>query len=92
MICSRPCDPVKRLSRCAIQANPSYFGLYNSTTILGLGNGGIVLPKNGSDPVGFTFEVQRSTNMVDWPALETFTRSVPLPGSKNFLRVTFDTP
>lgn len=76
----------------AIQANPSYFGLYNSTTILALGNGGVVLPKSGIDPVDFTFEVQRSTNLVDWPVLETFTRSVPLPGNKNFLRVTFDTP
>ena len=76
----------------AIQANPSYFGFYNSTTILGLRNGGVVLPKNGNDPVSFTFEVQRSTNLVAWPTLETFARSVPLPGNKNFLRVTFDTP
>lgn len=75
-----------------IQANPSYFGLYNSTTILALGNGGIVVPKSGVDTAGFTFEVQRSTNLTDWPVLETFTRSVPLPGNKSFLRVTFDTP
>lgn len=76
----------------AIQANPDYFDLYDSTSILDLGNGGVVLPKTGADPVGFTFEVQRSTNLVDWPALETFTRSVPLPGGKNFLRVTLETP
>jgi hypothetical protein len=75
-----------------IQANPSYFGLYTSTSILSLGNGGIILPKTGDDPVSFTFEVQSSTNLVNWPALETFTRSVPLPGNKNFLRVTLDTP
>jgi len=75
-----------------IQAHPSYFGLYDSAGILGLDNGGLVLPKGGSDPVSFTFEVQRSTTLVDWPVLETFTRSLPLPGNKNFLRVTFDTP
>jgi hypothetical protein len=76
----------------AIQAHPGYFDLYDSAGILGLGNGGVVLPQNGSDPVDFTFEVQRSTNLTDWPPLETFTRSVSLPGGKNFLRVTFDTP
>lgn len=76
----------------AIRANPAYFGLFDSTTILSQGKGGIVLPKNANEPVGFTFEVQRSTNLTDWPVLETFTRSVPLPDGKNFLRVTFDTP
>lgn len=76
----------------AIKANPDYFGLYSSTSILSLGNGGVVLPKTGNDPVGFTFEVQRSTNLTDWPVLETFTRSVSLPGGKNFLRVTLETP
>lgn len=76
----------------AIQANPSYFGLYNSTSILGLGNGGVILPQVGTDPVNFTFEVQHSTNLTDWPALKTITRPVPLPGGKSFLRVTLDTP
>jgi len=76
----------------AIQANPSYFGLYSSTSILGLANGGVILPQVGSDPVSFTFEVQQSTNLTDWPVLKTITRPVPLPAGKSFLRVTLDTP
>jgi hypothetical protein len=76
----------------AIQAHPDYFDLYDSTGILELSDGGIILPQTGTDPVGFTFEVQRSTNLSTWPPLETFTRSVALPGGKNFLRVTLDTP
>lgn len=76
----------------AIKANPGYFGLYNSAGMLQLTNGGVVLPQTGNDPVGFTFEVQHSTNLSTWPPLETFTRSVVLPGGKNFLRVTLDTP
>jgi hypothetical protein len=76
----------------AIQAHPDYFGLYDSTSILELTDGGVVLPQTGNDPVGFTFEVQHSTNLSAWPPLETFTRSVALPGGKNFLRVTLATP
>ncbi len=76
----------------AIQANPDYFGLYDSSGMLGLGNGGVVLPQAGEEPVSFTFEVQQSTDMISWPPLETFTRSIPLPGGKSFLRITLDTP
>lgn len=76
----------------AIQDHPDYFGLYDTAGILALDEGGVILPQTGNDPVGFTFEVQHSTNLLAWPVLETFTRSVALPGSKDFLRVTFDTP
>ncbi len=76
----------------AIKAHPSYFGLYDSAGILALGDGGVILPQSGDDAVDFTFEVQHSTDLVAWPPLETFTRPVPLPGGKNFLRVTLEKP
>ncbi|QJE94331.1 hypothetical protein [Luteolibacter luteus] len=76
----------------AIKANPAYFGLFSSSSILSQGKGGIILPKTAEDPVGFTFEVQRSTNLSSWSELDTFSPSVALPAGKNFLRVTFDTP
>jgi hypothetical protein len=75
----------------AIQAHPDYFDLYDSTGILGLDGGGVILPQTASDPVSFTFEVQHSSDLMAWPPLETYTRSVALPGGKNFLRVTLDT-
>lgn len=76
----------------AIKAHPDYFELYDSASILNLGRGAVVVPQAGDDPPSFTFEVQRSTDLTAWRALETFTRSVPLPAGKKFLRVTFETP
>lgn len=72
----------------AIQAHPDFFDLYDTAGILALGNGGVVQQKSGDDPVDFTFEVQHSGNLIAWPTLETFNRSVLLPADKNFLRVS----
>lgn len=74
----------------AIQAHPDYFGLYTAEGILALGEGGTILQQTGDDPVAFTFEVQHSGDLLDWPVLETFNRSVVLPDGKNFLRVTLE--
>jgi hypothetical protein len=74
----------------AIEAHPDWFNLYSNAGILALGNGGVVLAKTGTDPVGLTFEVQHSENLISWPVLETFNRQVVLPAGKNFLRVTFE--
>lgn len=72
----------------AIQAHPEFFDLYDTAGILALGNGGVVRQKSGDAPVDFTFEVQHSGNLIAWPTLETFNRSILLPEDKNFLRVT----
>lgn len=76
----------------AIQAHPEWFGLYSAEGILQLGNGGTIVQKSGNDPVGFTFEVQHSENLLAWPVLETFNRSLVLPDGKNFLRLTLENP
>ncbi len=75
-----------------IQAHPYWFGLHTASGILELGNGGLVLPQNSSDPVNLIFEVQQSENLTQWGALETFNRQVGLPSGKNFLRVTCQDP
>ena len=72
----------------AIQDHPDFFGLHDSTGMLTLTKGGVILPKTGDDPIDFTFEVQQSEDLSSWPTLETYTRSVDLPGDKNYLRVT----
>ncbi|WP_193210437.1 hypothetical protein [Luteolibacter marinus] len=72
----------------AIQAHPEYFGLFSDAGMLALGKGGVVLPKSGEGPVGFTFEVQHSGDLSAWPVLETYNRSVELPADRNYLRVT----
>lgn len=74
----------------AIQAHPEYFGLYTAQGILALGDGGTILPQTGDEPVSFTFEVQHSEDLLAWPVLETFNRSVALPDGKNFLRLTLE--
>ena len=74
----------------AIQSHPDYFGLYDSTGMLGLGQGGVVLAQTANNPVNFIFEVQHSVNLTAWPAFETYSRNVELPDGKNFLRVTLD--
>ncbi len=75
-----------------IQAHPDWFGLYTSSGMLALGNGGVILQRNSSDPVNLIFEVQHSENLTQWGALETYNRQVGLPAGKNFLRVTLQAP
>ncbi len=75
-----------------IKAHPDWFGLHTASGILGLGNGGVVLPRNSTEPVNLIFEVQQSENLTQWGALETFNRQVGLPAGKNFLRVTCQDP
>ncbi len=74
----------------AIQAHPHFFGLYDSNTILQQGQGGVIIPKSGSSPVPFSFEIQQSENLLTWPQVETISRLVELPEGKNFLRVTLE--
>lgn len=74
----------------AIQNHPDYFGLFTAAGILALADGGTIVQQSAGDPVNFTFEVQHSGNLVDWPVLETFNRAVVLPDGKNFLRVTLE--
>jgi hypothetical protein len=75
-----------------IQAHPDWFGLYTTAGILNLGNGGVVLAKNASDPVNLIFEAQQSTDLTQWGLLQTFNHQVDLPAGKNFLRVTLQDP
>jgi hypothetical protein len=76
----------------AIKAHPDYFDLYTAAGILAQTEGGVILQKSGNNPVNFTFEIQQSTNLVNWPVLETVTRPVSLPSDKSFLRVTLQNP
>jgi hypothetical protein len=71
-----------------IQAHPDWLGLYTTSGILGLGNGGVILPQNADAPVDLIFEVQQSENLSQWGVLETFNRQIEMPSGKNFLRVT----
>ncbi len=75
----------------AIQSHPDYFELFDASGILGLTQGGVVLPQTGIDAVNFTLEVQRSPNLTDWFGLQTFNRNVLLPDGRNFLRLTIET-
>lgn len=75
-----------------IQAHPEWFGLYSASGILGLGNGGVMLQQNASDPVNLIFEVQHTENLTLWGTLETYNRPIELPAGKNFLRVSVPQP
>jgi hypothetical protein len=75
-----------------IKANPDWFGLYSTSDMLELGNGGVILPQISDEPVNLIFEVQHTENLTHWGTLETFNRQVDLPAGKNFLRVTAGTP
>lgn len=75
-----------------IQAHPDWFGLYSTSGILGLGNGGVMLQQNASDPVNLIFEVQHTENLTEWGTLETINRQVVMPAGKNFLRVNVPQP
>jgi hypothetical protein len=70
-----------------IRAHPDWFGLHTLSGILGLGNGGVILPPNAGDPVDLIFEVQQSEDLSRWEVLETFSRRIELPVGKNFLRI-----
>jgi hypothetical protein len=71
-----------------IQAHPDWFDLYTASEMLGLGNGGVILPQSSNGPVNFVFEVQDSEDLTQWGTLETYSREVDLPSGKNYLRVT----
>lgn len=75
-----------------IQAHPDWFGLYTASGILELANGGVILPRDASNPVSLIFEVQQSEDLVNWDMLETFSRRIELPAGKNFLRLRIETP
>lgn len=70
-----------------IQAHSDWFGLYSAGGILDLGNGGVMLQQNASDPVNLIFEVQQTENLTQWGTLETINRQIVMPAGKNFLRV-----
>lgn len=74
----------------AIKNHPDYFDLYTAAGMLAQANGGVILQKSGNNPLSFTFEVQHSSDLHAWPALETVTREVTLPSDKQFLRVTLE--
>lgn len=75
-----------------IKDHSEWIGLYDSAEILALTRGGVIVPKVGDAPASFTFELQRSGDLISWPVVETFTRSINLPAGKNFLRVTLENP
>ena len=75
----------------AIKSHPDYFDLFDDAGIIGLAQGGVILPQTGAEVVNFTIEVQRSTNLTDWFGLQTFNRNVLLPDGKNFLRLSIET-
>jgi alpha-tubulin suppressor-like RCC1 family protein len=70
-------------------ANPMAFSLYDSTSIMDLRMGGLMIQKQGTDAT-IVFQPQTTTDLVTLPFTNNgtpITNTVPMPGDKGFLRV-----
>lgn len=76
----------------AVRNHPHFFGLYSETGILGLSQGGIVLPDSGNGTVDLKLELQSGPDLQAWPGSTPIERSIPLPAGANFLRITLEQP
>lgn len=74
----------------AIRSHPHFFGLLDREGVLASAPDGVVVPREGSSPVGYYFEIQKSGDLVTWPEVETIHRAHTLPEGKNFLRITLE--
>ena len=68
---------------------PGSYGLYDSTSIMDLRMGGLMIQKQGTDAT-IVFQPQTTTDLVTLPFTNNgppITNTVPMPGDKGFLRV-----
>ncbi len=69
--------------------SPTAYGLYNSTSIMDLRMGGLMIQKQGTEAT-IVFQPQTTTDLVTLPFTNNgppITNTVPMPGDKGFLRV-----
>lgn len=74
----------------AIRSNPDFFGLFDRDGILASASDGVIVPRDGEAPVPYFIEIQRSSDLVTWPEVETIQRNHVLPDGKNFLRIILE--
>jgi formylglycine-generating enzyme required for sulfatase activity len=70
-------------------ASPMSYGLYDSTSIMDLSMGGLMIQKQGTDAT-IVLQPQTTTDLVTLPFTNNgtpITNTVPMPGDKGFLRV-----
>ena len=70
-------------------ALPESYGLYNSTSIMDLRMGGLMIQKQGTEAT-IVFQPQTTTDLVTLPFTNNgppITNAIPMPGDKGFLRV-----
>ena len=68
---------------------PESYGLYDSTSIMDLRMGGLMIQKRGTDAT-IVFQPQTTTDLVTLPFTNNgppITNAIPMPGDKGFLRV-----
>ena len=68
---------------------PESYGLYDSTSIMDLRMGGLMIQKQGTDAT-IVFQPQTTTDLVTLPFTNNgppITNAIPMPGDKGFLRV-----
>ena len=69
--------------------SPTAYGLYDSTSIMDLRMGGLMIQKQGTDAT-IVFQPQTTTDLVTLPFTNNgppITNAIPMPGDKGFLRV-----
>jgi len=75
--------------RAEVIEAPESYGLYDSTSIMDLRMGGLMIQKQGTDAT-IVFQPQTTTDLVTLPFTNTgtpITNAIPMPGDKGFLRV-----
>jgi hypothetical protein len=75
--------------RAEVIEAPGSYGLYDSTSIMELRMGGLMIQKQGTDAT-IVFQPQTTTDLVTLPFTNNgtpITNTVPMPGDKGFLRV-----
>lgn len=69
--------------------SPTAYGLYDSTAIMDLRMGGLMIQKQGTDAT-IVFQPQTTTDLATLPFTNSgtpITNAIPMPGDKGFLRV-----
>jgi len=75
--------------RAEVIVAPGSYGLYDSTSIMDLRMGGLMIQKQGTDAT-IVFQPQTTTDLVTVPFTNNgppITNAMPMPGDKGFLRV-----
>jgi len=75
--------------RAEVIEAPGSYGLYDSTSIMELRMGGLMIQKQGTDAT-IVFQPQTTTDLVTQPFTNNgtpITNTIPMPGNKGFLRI-----